>query len=255
MLSRSLLDRSAPAHGRLTANDRFKARFRAYFWYGIVGAAVLHGVVFWMAPVVARWKPLLSKVEQLFLLPLPLEAAPAPPAPIAAAGFPFPALVGGSALEEIPRPPEPLDDAPPTPPMSEALLALMREGPSVTPHAVAPVLKNREEIAERLQRLFNTEGPAVDHPLRMEVWCLLDEAGVVRMTLVKESSGFVELDSAVLKTAQSMEFSPAWSRGTTVPVWIALPILFQVELPVASDSARVESAASQHAAAVPDNLR
>jgi len=254
MSIRSLLDRSGHVPSWASANDRFKSRFRTYFWYGIVGAAVLHGFLFWMAPIVARWKPLLSKVEQFLLLPPPLDAAPAPPARIAVAGFPVPAPVGNPVLEEIRRPLDPLDEAPPTPPMSEALLALMREGPSATPHAVAPVLKNREEMAARLQRVFSTEGPAVDHPLRMEIWCLLDEGGAVRMTVVKESSGFLALDSAVLRTAQSMEFSPAWSHGATVPVWIALPILFQVELPVASDSARAESGAGHHAAA-PGNPR
>lgn len=249
MVSRFLLDRANSALSASTANDRFKARFRIYVWYGVLGAALLHIVLFWASPVVTRLRPLLSKVDQLLLTP-PLQAAPAPPAALAMmprSGIPIPADVGERVLEEIPRPPEPLLDAPGAP-VSEALLALL-DGPRVTPHSIAPVLKNRAAMAAALQRLFAREGPDIDHPIQMDVWFLIDEGGVVRSTMIKTSSGFAALDTAVLRTAKQMLFTPAWSRGQTVPVWISLPILFDTDLPVASDSAGVEPSMASAVAA------
>lgn len=252
MLSRFLLDRASAARPASTANERFKARSRIYVWYGVMGAALLHVALFWMAPVVARLRPWLERVDRL-LLTAPLEAAPAPPELTAAGAIPVPGFVGGGELEEIPRPPEPLVETPEAP-VSDALRELL-DGPRVTPHSVAPVLKNRAAMAAALQRLYAEEGPETDQPLRMDVWFLIDESGVVRATMVKESSGFAALDSAVLRTTKRMQFTPAWSRGQTVPVWISLPIIFRAELPVASDSVRAEPGmVSPAAAAAPPSL-
>jgi len=246
-----LLDRSGPAQRYMTANDRFKARFRAYVHWGVIAATCLHALVFWITPAVMRLRPLLSRrVEQLLLAP-PLNARPAPPTPVAVvAGFPVPLPVDKSE-EEIPKPPEPIEEAP-VPPMSDALRDLLREGPRITPYHIAPVLKNRNEMTRVLREIFRIHGEGIDHPVRMEVWFLIDEQGVVRYTTIKVPSGYPVLDTVVLGTSQRrMRFTPAWARGETVPVWIALPIVFEVELPVASDTARAEPTAVSTASGAP----
>lgn len=53
------------------------------------------------------------------------------------------------------------------------------------------------------------------------------EGRVVR-TLINESSGYAELDEAALRVANRMEFSPAWNRDQRVPVWVSVPITFEV---------------------------
>lgn len=246
-----LLDRSGPGQRYMTANDRFKARFRTYFHWGVIAATCIHALAFWITPAVMHLRPWLSRrVERLLLAP-PLHARPAPPAAVAvAAGFPIPLPVDKSE-EEIPKPPEPIEEAP-VPPMSDALRDLLREGPRITPYHIAPVLKNRNEMTRVLREVFRIYGAGIDHPVRMEVWFLIDEKGVVRSTTIKETSGFPVLDSVVLGTSERrMRFTPAWARGETVPVWISLPIVFEVELPVASDTARAEPNTVSTASAVP----
>ena len=45
---------------------------------------------------------------------------------------------------------------------------------------------------------------------------------------VNASSGQPTLDEAALRVARIMEFSPAMNRDKTVPVWVKVPITFQV---------------------------
>ncbi|HEX7118476.1 MAG TPA: energy transducer TonB [Longimicrobiales bacterium] len=212
--------------GRVTANDRFKARYRGVLWWSVALAAVIHGGILWLSPVVGRIRPWLTRVDLLSLTP-PQDVVPAPaPSVPPAAGIPVPAEVGTYALEEIPRPPEPLREPPPEVPLSDALRALL-DGPTFTPYQVAPRLKNRDAVVDSLEQLFFTEGLEIPDRVRVQVWSLIDERGVVRRTLVKESSGFAALDDVVLRAAELMEFTPAWSSGRTVPVWISLPVVFQ----------------------------
>lgn len=60
------------------------------------------------------------------------------------------------------------------------------------------------------------------------VWFFIDAEGRVVRTLVNESSGYDELDEAALRVAGRLRFSPAWNRDRRVPVWVSLPITFQV---------------------------
>lgn len=47
-------------------------------------------------------------------------------------------------------------------------------------------------------------------------------------TELQESSGHERLDNAALAVADEYRFAPAMNRDRNVPVWIALPITFQV---------------------------
>ena len=62
----------------------------------------------------------------------------------------------------------------------------------------------------------------------MVVWIRLDERGAVQDAQVNVSSGHPALDEAALRVARITEFSPATNRDKAVPVWVQIPITFQV---------------------------
>jgi protein TonB len=102
------------------------------------------------------------------------------------------------------------------------------ETPSFTPFTVAPVMQNREEVARALER----EYPALLRDAgvggRTIVWVRLDDQGEVQDVQVNTTSGQPSLDDAALRVARVMEFSPAMNRDKQVPVWVSIPIQFQV---------------------------
>jgi TonB family protein len=110
---------------------------------------------------------------------------------------------------------------------SEAVVAI-GETPSFTPFTVAPVVQNRDEVARALER----EYPALLRDAgvggRAIVWIRLDETGTVRDVQINTSSGQPSLDEAALKVGQIMKFSPAMNRDKVVPVWVSIPVSFQV---------------------------
>jgi TonB family protein len=50
----------------------------------------------------------------------------------------------------------------------------------------------------------------------------------VRDVQINQSSGQPSLDEAALKVGQIMKFSPAMNRDKVVPVWVSIPVSFQV---------------------------
>ncbi len=75
----------------------------------------------------------------------------------------------------------------------------------------------------------------VEYPLEMwgqdvegttVVRVLVSEAGEVDSTVIAESSGYAELDSAALRGARIMEFEPALRGGEPLEVWARIPIHF-----------------------------
>ena len=102
------------------------------------------------------------------------------------------------------------------------------ETPSFTPFTVAPVVQNRDEVARALER----EYPALLRDAgvggRAIVWLRLDEQGLVQDVQINTSSGHPALDEAALKVGQIMRFSPAMNRDKVVPVWVSIPVSFQV---------------------------
>lgn len=102
------------------------------------------------------------------------------------------------------------------------------ETPSFTPFTVAPVVQNRDEVARALER----EYPALLRDAgvggRAVVWLRLDEQGTVQDVQINTSSGHPALDEAALKVGEVMRFSPAMNRDKVVPVWVSIPVSFQV---------------------------
>ena len=102
------------------------------------------------------------------------------------------------------------------------------ETPSFTPFTVAPVVQNRDEVSRTLQ----SEYPPVLRDAgvggRAIVWLRLDEQGIVQDVQINTSSGHPALDQAALRVGQIMKFSPAMNRDKVVPVWVSVPVSFQV---------------------------
>jgi hypothetical protein len=49
----------------------------------------------------------------------------------------------------------------------------------------------------------------------------------VGKALINRSSGYDALDQAALQVARTMEFRPAHSGDEPVPVWVAIPLVFE----------------------------
>ncbi len=111
---------------------------------------------------------------------------------------------------------------------SGSAVVAIGETPSFTPFTVAPNLRNRDEVGRALER----EYPALLRDAgvggRTIVWIRLDEQGVVQDVQVNTTSGQPSLDDAALRVARVMQFSPAMNRDKQVPVWVSIPIQFQV---------------------------
>ena len=100
--------------------------------------------------------------------------------------------------------------------------------PSWTPFTVRPDIRNREEIAQAMERGYPPLLRDAGIGGTVTVWFFIDEEGITRKTQINESSGHPALDDAALGVAEVIEFTPAVNRDKQVPVWISLPITFTV---------------------------
>lgn len=164
---------------------------------GTIGAVVLSGFA---VLTLARAQPEVSYVE------LESKVAP-PPAP------------------EVPVPPTPpVSPQPPTAPEPAA----EPNRPVFTPYSVAPRLTNQEEVMRALQEAYPQELRENGIGGSARVWFFIEANGEVQEVVLNESSGVDALDQAALKVAEIIKFTPALNRDQAVPVWISLPIRFQV---------------------------
>jgi len=103
-----------------------------------------------------------------------------------------------------------------------------REEPVFTPYTVAPDLRNRDEVGRALEREYPPLLRDAGIGGTVVVYLFIDEEGTVQNTRVNTSSGHTSLDEAALRVGSVMRFSPAMNRDKKVPVWVSLPITFQV---------------------------
>lgn len=110
----------------------------------------------------------------------------------------------------------------------EEQVVAIGETPSFTPFTVAPQLQNRDEVARALEREYPSLLRDAGVGGKVDVWIRISEQGKVQNVQVHTSSGQPALDDAALKVAQVMQFTPAMNRDKQVPVWVSIPITFQV---------------------------
>ncbi len=109
----------------------------------------------------------------------------------------------------------------------EAVVAI-GETPSFTPFTVAPNLRNRDDVGRALEREYPPLLRDAGVGGKVEVWVRISDKGAVEAVQIHQSSGHPALDEAALKVGQVMQFSPAMNRDKQVPVWVSIPITFQV---------------------------
>ena len=100
--------------------------------------------------------------------------------------------------------------------------------PQFTPFTVAPALTNREEARVALLREYPAELRDQGIGGRATVWMHVTVEGRAEYLQIDESSGSAALDAAALRVADVFEFTPAMNRDRRIPVWISLPITFEV---------------------------
>lgn len=213
-----------------SANNRFKARFRSFFWSSIIVATTAHFGAF------AFWPELTAEdfsvaVEELTAIELPPEVeVPPPPQAIARPATPVVATMDVS--EEITIAPttfenNPVEALPPPPQLKDEVIS-PDDLPRFTPFTVAPEILNRSEIVAAMIKEYPPVLREAGIGGEVYVYFFIDDMGVVRNTRVNKSSGYEQLDDAALKVANLYRFSPALNRDTKVPVWVSFPVTFQV---------------------------
>lgn len=113
--------------------------------------------------------------------------------------------------------------APPAPAVADVTAE-----PTATPMTVRPQLRNEAEVTEALARNYPRLLRDAGIGGTARVWLYIDEQGRVRRAQLNESSGYDPMDEAALRVAATMEFTPARNDGERVPVWLVVPITFQV---------------------------
>jgi protein TonB len=219
----------AEAEG-VTANERFKSRFRSWFWSGIILATLAHFTAFAYMPELTT-EDFSFTTEELRSIVLPPEIEiPPPPQSIARPATPViatldvseeitiaPTTFESNPIEELPPPPTLLEE---TPDLSAA--------PTFTPFTVAPDILNRRELAEAMVQNYPTLLREAGIGGVVRVFFFIDEDGRVLQTRLDQSSGHQQLDDAALAVAGMYRFSPALNRDERVKVWVSFPIQFQV---------------------------
>jgi len=211
-----------------TANDRFKKSFGSWFWGSMIAATVLHFVVFAFWPDMTAADVSFTN-EEMENIELPPEIEiPPPPEQIARPATP---VIAEAAIDEdITIAPttfedNPVEDLPPPPEEGEGNIG---DQPVFTPFEVAPKLLNGREVEQKLSLEYPPLLRDAGIGGRVMVLFFIDEEGRVQDTRLDQSSGHTSMDEAAMNVADIMEFAPAQNRDKNVPVWISLPITFQV---------------------------
>jgi protein TonB len=215
---------------RETANDRFKERCNACVWGGIILATVVHfGVLRFFPTLTAADVAFgVTEFEAIELppeieIPPPPEQIPRPAVPVVAATeLEEDVTIAPTTFEE-----NPVESLPPPPDDVERLI----DRPVLTPFTVAPRLLN----PRRAQRIVAQKYPPIMKQAGIggttRLWAFIDAAGEVRRCVVRESSGYEELDEAAVEAMMEFEFEPALHFDKRVPVWIDMPIKFTLVSP------------------------
>jgi protein TonB len=124
----------------------------------------------------------------------------------------------------------PVENLPP-PPTTETAADQAEDiaaAPTFTPFTVGPTLLNRDEVARSMVDSYPEALRRSGIGGIVRVYFFVNQEGVVQDYRVHQTSGFDELDEAALAVADVYRFSPALNRDKVVPVWVSLPIEFQV---------------------------
>ena len=210
-----------------TANDRFKRGFGSRFWLGLLAATLAHAALMALFPGVGI-APVLADNRGMTTLELPDIRLPEEPAAVPRPAAP---VAGDRDVDiDITIPRTDLESNPPAllPPPPGPADRDLSAAPTFTPSTVSPRLDNPGEVVRLLERFYPPFLRDAGIGGTVRVWFFIDAEGRVQRTLIDESSGFDDLDAAALRVADRMRFTPAWNRDRRVPVWVSIPIVFEV---------------------------
>jgi len=116
----------------------------------------------------------------------------------------------------------------PEPPVEMAPERDLAAAPTFTPYTVRPDIMNRAEVARALEEAYPPLLRDAGVGGTTQVWFFIDAGGVVQRVQVNQTSGHQALDEAAVEVAWKIRFTPALKDDVKVPVWISLPITFNV---------------------------
>jgi periplasmic protein TonB len=211
-----------------TANDRFKRGFSDWFWVSLILATLLHAAIFFASPTfgVEDYAITSGEIETIdipdeIVIPPPPEAIQRPATPvIAQASIDEDITLAPTTFED-----NPIENLPPPPTGSTDISA----APTFTPMTVRPQLRNTAQVQQALQRQYPPLLRDAGITGQVNVWFFIDEEGRVQRTQLNQTSGYDAFDQAALNIAQIMQFSPAYNRDQRVPVWVSIPITFEIQ--------------------------
>ncbi len=203
----------------LTENTIFKNKYKKYMRNALLGAILVHFLVFFLSPPFT-FKPYTLKEEQFEVVDLPenLEIPP-PPKEIAVPQVPVEAASDEDAdeTEEIaPTTFENLDDMPPPPPPStgNSGVFLAFDEPPIMQHFEVPKYPE-------LARDAGIEGIVA-------IKVLVDETGKVIEAVVLSSDVTPAMEKAAVAAARKCKFKPAKQRTVPVKANVMIPFQFQL---------------------------
>jgi len=215
-----------------SANDRIKNGFRARFWGSMIIAVGVHFTVLQYSPEMTA-EDISFTVEDLTAIELPPDVE-IPPPPQAIQRPATPVISEVAVDEDITIAPttfefNTVETLPPPP--AEAVAEAVEDisaAPTFTPYTVGPQLLNRNQVASQMVESYPPLLRRSGIGGTVRVFFFINKEGVVEDYRIHQSSGFDELDEAALAVADVYRFSPAMNRDKEVPVWVSLPIEFQV---------------------------
>jgi TonB family protein len=101
--------------------------------------------------------------------------------------------------------------------------------PFVVPMDVAPKLLNQTEVQTAVAKNYPAMLRDAGIAGKAKVWIRVNEEGKPVSWQLKAGSGFDGLDSAAMRVAPTMKFTPAMSQLKPIPVWISIDIVFRVK--------------------------
>ena len=211
-----------------TANDLFKRSFDSWIWGSMIVATFVHAALFQFWPTLTA-EDVSFTAEQLEAIELPPDIE-IPPPPEAISRPATPVIATATVDEDITIAPttfedNPVEDLPPPPTETTVDIAA---APTFTPMTVRPEIRNRSAVIQAMERGYPPILRDAGIGGQVLVWFFINEQGRVVDNRIANSSGNAQLDEAALRVATVYEFTPALNRDQVVPVWVQIPITFQV---------------------------
>ncbi|CAN5658802.1 MAG: energy transducer TonB [Gemmatimonadetes bacterium] len=210
------------------ANDRLKNSFDPWLFGSIGAAVVLHFLAIVLFPQMSV-ADMSFRTDPIRQMEIPPEVrVPPPPEQIQRPQVP---VMSANLLldEDLTIAPVTFGENPVTalaPPVGRGVD--VSDGPKFTPYEVKPELRDRAGFQRLLERRYPPMQREAGIGGTVVLWVYIDEQGRVQDTRVTQGSGDAQLDDAARAVMAEARFTPALNRDHHVPVWIQLPVTFQV---------------------------